>query len=60
MAGVAKNLSDAEISAVAAYYEKLAVLAQTSVPKAVPGVPGAAVTPGALSPAAPTQAKGYP
>ena len=60
MAGVAKKLSDTEISAVAAYYEKIAAPAQTSVPKAVPGVPGAAVTPGALNPAAPAQTKGPP
>ena len=56
MAGVAKKLSDAEISAVAAYYEKIAAPDRT----AVPGVPGAAVTPGALSPAAPAQTKGPP
>ena len=56
LAGVAKKLSDAEISAVAAYYEKIAAPDRT----AVPSMPGAAVTPGALSPAAPTQAKGYP
>ena len=56
MAGVAKKLSDAEISAVAAYYEKIAAPDRT----AVPGVPGAAVTPGALNPAAPAQTKGSP
>ena len=56
MAGVAKKLSDAEISAVAAYYEKIAAPDRT----AVPGVPGAAVTPGGLSPAAPAQTKGPP
>ena len=60
MAGVAKKLSDAEISAVAAYYEKIAAPDRTAVPKAVPGVPGAAVTPGALNPAAPAQTKGPP
>ena len=60
MAGVAKKLSDAEISAVAAYYEKISAPAQTSLPKAVSGVPGAAVTPGALNPAAPAQTKGSP
>ena len=56
MAGVAKKLSDTEINAVAAYYEKIAAPDRT----AVPGGPSAAVTPGALSPAAPAQTKGSP
>ena len=60
MAGVAKKLSDAEISAVAAYYEKIAAPDRTAVPRAVSVVPGAAVTPGALNPAAPAQTKGSP
>ena len=51
MAGIAKNLSDAEVSAVAAYYEKLGA----------PTVPGAApmsgLVPGA---AAPAKTKGLP
>ena len=56
MAGVAKKLSDAEITAVAAYYEKIALPKRTGIPD----VPGAAGAPVVMSPAAPTQTKGAP
>ncbi|NML86443.1 c-type cytochrome [Polaromonas sp.] len=56
MAGVAKKLSDAEITAVAAYYEKIALPKRTGIPD----VPRAAGAPGVMNPAAPTQTKGAP
>ena len=56
MAGVAKKLSDAEIIAVAAYYEKIALPTQTDTPD----VPGAAGAQGVVNSAAPTQTKGAP
>ena len=56
MAGVAKKLSDAEITAVAAYYEKIALPKRADIPD----VPGAAGAPAVIYPAAPTQTKGAP
>ena len=56
MDGVAKKLSDAEITAVAAYYEKIALPKQTGIPDVL----GAAGAPGVLNSAAPTQTKGAP
>ena len=56
MAGVAKKLSDAEITAVAAYYEKIALPERTGIPD----VPGAVGAPGVMSPEAPTRTKGAP
>jgi len=56
MAGVAKKLSDAEITAVAAYYEKIALPKRTDIPD----VPGAAGALGVMNPTAPTQTKGAP
>ena len=60
MAGVAEKLSTAEISAVAAYYEKIAAPDRTTAPRAVSGVPGAAVTIGALNSTASAPTKGPP
>ena len=50
MAGIAKKLSNAEVSAVAAYYEKLVM----------PVVPGSAVASGVPGAAVPAKTKGLP